>query len=35
MKAGQLVFIRDFVILDLLLAVSLPNFIDSYSLYNL
>ena len=33
MKTGQLVFISDFVMLDLLLAVSLPNFIDSYSLY--
>ena len=35
MKIGQLVFVSDFVMLDLLLAVSLPNFIDSYSLYNL
>ena len=35
MKTGQLVFISDFVMLDLLLAVPLPNFIDSYSLYNL
>ena len=34
MKVGQPVFISDFVILDSLLAVSLPNFIDSYSLYN-
>ena len=34
MKTGQLVFISDFVMLDLLLAVSLPSFIDSYS-YNL
>ena len=33
MKTGQLVFISDFVMLDLLLAVSLRNFIDSYSLY--
>ena len=35
MKTGQLVFISDFVMLDLLIAVSLSNFIDSYSLYNL
>ena len=35
MKTGQLVFISDFVMLDLLLAISLPNFVDSYSLYNL
>ena len=33
-KTGQSVFISDFVVLELLLAVSLPNFIDSYSLYN-
>ena len=35
MKTGQLMFISDFVMLDLLLAVSLPDFIVSYSLYNL
>ena len=35
MKTGQLVFISDFGMLDLLLAVSLPDFIVSYSLYNL
>ena len=35
MKTGQLVFISDFVMLDMLLAISLPSFIDSYSLYNL
>ena len=35
MKTGQLVFISDSVMLDLLLAVSLPNFFDSYSLHNL
>ena len=34
-KTGQSVFISDFVMLDLLLAVFSPNFIDSYSLYNM
>ena len=35
METGQLVFISDFVMLNLVLAVSLPYFIVSYSLYNL
>ena len=34
MKTGQSVFISDFVMLDLL-VVSLPDFIDSYLLYNM
>ena len=34
-KTGQSVFISDFVMLDLFLAVSLLNFIDSYLLYNM
>ena len=34
-NTGWAVFIRKFVMLDLLFPVSLCNFIDSYPLYNL